>query len=390
MQLDPKRHILGLLAGAGEYPKLVAEGARRAGIRVVCAGFRGAANAAELRPLSTAYRTFRVGAVEGPTEFFRQEGVTHVLMAGQIKPASIYTMWPDKTARRLLAQMDRRNAHTIFGAVCHLGQGEEWEMLPSTTFMEEHMPQAGHIAGPLPTEAQMHEARYGMAVAREIARLDIGQSVVVQGEKTLCIEAFKGTNECLESGGGRREPVALCKATKPGHDMRFDVPCIGAETIRKCKRYHVNHIVIEAGRTIVLQRDEVMQLCRDWGITLHAMEIPQDGAMVAEPTLIEDDVEHARMLSTALEALHLGHSAVVCDGVVIAVEDPEGAIKCIRRAGRYMRRLWLARLVHWALRLLLGISTAAPAPMVMAGTPNFRIDDELQRAAQKAGVRLVK
>ena len=368
MQLDPQKHVLGVLAGAGEYPRLVIEGARRAGVRVVCAGFRGAVERG-VSELCDVYKSFRVGAVEGPTRFFCREGVTHVMMVGQIKPASIYTMWPDATARRLLAQLERRNAHTIFGAVCRYGAEHGWQVLPSTTFMENHMPAAGHIAGPEPTEAQLAEARYGMALAREIARLDIGQSLVVHGLQTVCVEAFKGTNECLQSGGGREYPVTLCKVTKPGHDMRFDVPCIGLGTIRNCIRYNVRHIVVEAGRTILFQRPEVARLCRQHGITLHAMPVPQDGTHLPELPPTATDADHARALAAAMEKLGIGHSAVVCDGVAIAVEDPEGPLKCLRRAAVYMRRLRLIRIISWLARLLLGIKTAPPAPMVMAFAP---------------------
>ena len=388
MQLAPQKHTLGVLAGAGDYPRLVLEGAARAGVRVVCAGFRGAACARELKPLCAAYRTFRVGAVEAPTDYFHREGVTHVLMAGQIKPACIYTMWPDATARRLLSQMDRRNAHSIFGAVCEYGQQHGWVVLPSTTFMEPHMPPAGHIAGPPPTPEQLAEAAGGMVIAREIARLDIGQSIIVQGQNVLSIEAFKGTNECLKSGGRRHQPVTLCKVTKPGHDMRFDVPCIGESTIRKCRKYGVGHIVIEADRTIVMQRARVEELCNKWGITLHAMPMPRGGPTVPELPHVGSDEEHARALAQQLEALGLGHSAVVCDGVVIAAEDPEGPLKCMKRAAAYMRRLWLLRLINWLLRMLLGISTTPPAPMVMAGTPRLQITPELTRTAKKSHIEL--
>lgn len=390
MQLDPQQHTLGVLAGAGEYPRLVIEGARRAGVRVVCAGFRGAVGR-ELPPLCQAFRKFRVGAVDAPLQFFAQEGVTHILLAGQIKPACIYTMWPDAAARRLLAQMERRNAHTIFGKACeYASEAYGFQVLPSTTFMEEHMPTAGHIAGPSPTAEQLEEARYGMALAREIARLDIGQSLVVRGQQALCVEAFKGTNECLRSGGGRVYPVTLCKVTKPDHDMRFDVPCIGTGTIRNCIRYNVRHIVVEAGRTILFQRAEVARLCAQHGITLHAMEVPTDGAHLPELPPTATDVDHALALAQAMEQLGLGHSAVVCDGVAIAVEDPEGPLKCLRRAGAYMRRLRLVRMVNWLLRLLLGKKSAPPAPMVMAGTPGLHITPELRRAARRAGVLLVE
>ena len=126
--LDPQKHVVGILAGAGEYPRLMLEGAKRAGFRVVVAGFRGAVGK-DIPPLCDAFRKFRVGAVEGPRDFFLQHGVTHVVMAGQIKPACIYTMWPDATARRLLAQLDRRNAHTIFGAACDYVSANGMQML---------------------------------------------------------------------------------------------------------------------------------------------------------------------------------------------------------------------------------------------------------------------
>lgn len=387
MELDPQRHVLGILAGAGEYPRLVIEGAKRAGMRVVCVGFRGAVER-DVPPLCDAFRRFRVGAVEGPTAFFREHGVTHVLMAGQIKPSRIYTMWPDATARRLLAGLDRRNAHTIFGAVCRYGAEQGWKVLPSTTFMEEHMPAAGHIAGPPVSQEMQAEAVYGMRIAREIARLDIGQSVVVHGQQVLCIEAFKGTNECLRSGGGREYPVALCKVTKPGHDMRFDVPCIGLGTIRKCLKYNVRHIVIEADRTILFQRAEVARLCEKHGITLHALPVPEDGVHLPELPHVEDDAAHARMLAAAIEELAVGHSAVVCEGVVIAVEDPEGPLKCLKRAGVYMRRLRLMRLIIRLLAWLLHWSIGAAAPLVMAGTARLEMTPSLRRAARRAGVLL--
>lgn len=377
---------LGILAGAGEYPRLMIEGAKRAGIRVVVAGFRGAVGK-DIPALCDAFRAFRVGAVEGPRDFFLSEGVTHVVLTGQIKPACIYTMWPDATARRLLAQLDRRNAHTIFGAVCRYVAEQGIRVLPSTTFMEHCMPAAGHLAGPAPTEEQTEEARYGMRIAREIARLDIGQSIIVRGREVLCIEAYKGTNECLRAGGGKPYPVTLCKVTKPGHDMRFDVPCIGVGTIRHCLKHNVRHIVIEAGRTIVFQQEEVLRLCHAHGITLHAMDLPDGGVTLAEPPPAADDAAHALFLARELEKLGVGHAAVVCEGVVIAVEDPEGSLKCVRRAAAYMKRIRFARFSNWLCRLLLGRRSTPPAPMVLGSTRP--LPTATASAAAKAHIRLV-
>lgn len=378
---------LAVFAGAGEYPRLVLEGARRAGVRVVCLALKGSAPKG-LEELCELCVRFRIGAVERIRDFLCAQKVTHLMMAGQIRPSSIYTLWPDAMARRLLAGLDRRNAHTIFGTICTELARIGITVLPATTFMEERVPGEGHLAGPAPTEAQLREADAGLVLAREIARLDIGQSVVVQGERLTCVEAFKGTNECLQSGGHRGAPVTLCKVTKPGHDMRFDVPCIGLSTIRNCLDAGVNHIAIEADRTIIFQRDEVLRLCRDHGITLHARRVPSGGPTLREPGHMASDLEHARFIAEQIERLGIGHSAIVCDGVVIAVEDPDGPEKCLARAGAYMKRLRFARLLNWLGNLLLGRRCAPPAPMVMGGTDALHLTPELRRCARRAGVQL--
>ena len=378
-----RKMTLGLFAGAGEYPRMVAEGARRAGVRVVCAGFRGAAGR-DLPPLCDAFRRFRVGAVEGPRAFFHEQGVTHVMLAGQIKPACIYTMWPDATARRLLASLDRRNAHTIFGAVCRYAQQEcGWEVLPSTTFMEDFLPSAGLLAGPAPTPQQLQEAMYGLTLARRIARLDIGQSVIVRGEQAVCVEGYKGTNECIREGAGTPDsPTTLCKVAKPGHDMRFDVPCIGTHTIRHCIRCNVRHLVLQARSAIIFRREQVLRLCDEYGITLHALDLPAEPQQ-AIPALATDR-DHALFLARELADLGIGNSAVVCEGVVIAVEDSGGLAKCLRRAGRYMKRIRFIRLVNFLVRLLLRRASSPPSPPLLASVRE--LSDEEKKLARKYGI----
>ncbi len=377
---------LGVLAGAGEYPRLMIEGAKRAGWRVVCAGFRGAVDKS-LAELCDAFRIFRVGAIDAPRDFFVAEGVTHVVLTGQIKPACIYTMWPDATARRLLAQLDRRNAHTIFGAVCDYVHRNGMEVLPSTTFMEAAMPQAGQLAGPEPSELQQQEAEQGFRYAREIARLDIGQSLIMQGERVACVEGYKGTNECIESGGHREAPVTLCKLTKPVHDMRFDVPCIGVGTIRHAIRAKVGQIAFEAGRTILFQKEEVIRLCNKHGIVLRAVAL-EHSEEADEHATMESDAEHAAWMAGELARMGIGQTAVICEGVVIAVEDADGTGKCLKRAGAYMKRLRFVRLGNWLVSLIMGRKTPPPAPMVMAGAPGWVASEGVRRAARRAGVLL--
>ena len=383
----PKDMVLGIIACAGEFPRMVIQGARRAGVPVVAAGMRGAVGP-EIPGLVDAYKCFRVGSLDGPAAFFQQHGVTHVMLTGQIKPACIYTMWPDSSARRLLATLDRRNAHTIFTTVCDYIHSKGMEVLPSITFMEEQLPGPGHLAGPAPTAEQLDEARFGLTQAREIARLDIGQSIVVHGHRVVCVEAFKGTNECLHAGGHRPHGVTLCKVTKPGHDMRFDVPCIGTGTIKNAIKAGVNHIVFEAHRTILFQRAEVVRLCNHHRITLHAMEVPLPAQEGADPGHIATDAAHAAAMAAEIAALGIGTCAVVCDGVVIAVDDADGPEKCIRRAAAYMKRLRFARLVNWLCRVLLGRPGTPPAPMVLATAPGHPLPAAAAAAARKAGILL--
>ena len=218
----------------------------------------------------------------------------------------------------------------------------------------------------------------------EGGRREVGQGLIVQEGRALCVEAFKGTNECIAEGGYRAFSPVLCKVTKPGHDMRFDVPCIGIGTIRHCAQANIRAIAIEANRTIMLQADAVRALCAEHGIALFALPVPEFALADEGVPPVEDDAAHAHFIAEALERMGIGHGAVVCDGVIIAVEDVEGPEKCLRRAGRYMKRLRFARLANWLCRVLLQRGGAPPKPMFFASTQP--LTDSVRRAAKKAGV----
>lgn len=377
---------LAVIACAGAYPRLVIEGARRAGVRVVGIGAKGAVNRAEIEPLCDVYREYRAGEMAEPLRWLQEEGVHHIMMAGQVKPSVIYTLRPDKDARRLLRELDRRNAHSLFTALCNYLRDAQIEVLPGTTFMEANMPGEGYHVGPALAEEELADARFGLSVARTIAQLDIGQSVVVDKGRVLAVESFKGTNECIEAGGHRDHGVTLCKVTKAGHDMRFDIPCLGLGTLKHCLRAGVKRVVFEAGKTILFDREEVEALCREHGISLLALPAPATGQ---EPEITEhlaDDAAHAAAVARALEQQDLGSCAVVCDGVVLAVDDSDGVEKCIRRAAAYMARLRLARFIGWVAALLTGRADPPPAPMTLFCTRSLTPAE--QRAARRAHIRL--
>lgn len=386
--MDDAFDTLGVIACAGEFPRLVIEGARRAGKRIVCIGCKGAVCRAEIEPLCDVYTEARAGELIAPRRFLQEQGVRHLMLTGQVKPAVIYTLRPDADARRLLRGLSRRNAHTLFTALCDYVAAGGITVLPSTTFMEGAMPGEGHLAGPPPTAEQRETARFGLGMAQQIAQLDIGQSIVVQGRRVVCVEAYKGTNECIDAAAAKgRAGMCLCKVTKRGHDMRFDVPCIGPTTVEHCCRAGIRHIAIEAGRTILFGRERVLRLCAQHGITLHALPVPPPEHPLPDPGHPADDRAHAALLAQAVEELGIGHAAIVCDGVALAVEDADGLPKCIRRAGRYMRRLRLARLASFLLRLLLGGGNDPLRPMVLVSSPQRPLSPADRRAARRAGIR---
>ncbi len=264
---------LFLIAGSGRYPTLVIESARTAGVgRFAMAAFEGET------PDSTAQAAdsvawMRVGQLGKLLDAARKSGAKHAVMAGQIAPGNLFALRPDFKALVALAKLKRRNAETLFGEVAKLLAKEGLELLDARTFLDDHLAPAGHIAGPRPKARAVEDARFGLEIARETSRLDIGQTVVVRQGTVLAVEAFEGTNACIRRGGelGRAGAV-IVKVSKPRQDMRFDVPVVGAETVAVAREAKASLIAVEADCTLLLDRPAVSQAAADAGITLYGLE----------------------------------------------------------------------------------------------------------------------
>ncbi len=174
----------------------------------------------------------------------------------------------------MFARVKERNAETIFGAIADELAKDGITLLPATTFLEDHLPEAGPVCGPAFKKRQLVDAEFGFRIAKETSKLDIGQSVVVRHGTVLAAEAFEGTNACIRRGGelGRGKDVMLVKVSKPNQDFRFDVPVIGPQTIETCAAAGVGCIAIEAGKTLLLEKERVAELCTKHQIGLHAVE----------------------------------------------------------------------------------------------------------------------
>jgi DUF1009 family protein len=264
---------LGIIAGNGRYPILLAEAARARGVkRIVVAGFSGETGP-EVEKLSDQYTKLRVGQLGGLCKYFRDQNVTQAIMAGQIAPGNLFDLLPDLKGALLLARLKERNAESIFAAIAEELKKSGVELLPATTFLEDSLPEPGHIAGPKLTSQQQQDVAYGFRIAKETSRMDIGQSVVVKKGTVLAVEAFEGTDSAMERGGrlGKGD-VVLVKVSKPDQDFRFDVPVIGTRTLEKAREARVRVIACEARRTLLLDRKLVMEQAAREGISLFAAD----------------------------------------------------------------------------------------------------------------------
>jgi len=195
------------------------------------------------------------------------------VMVGQIAPKNLFDLRPDVRTMMLLARTKEKNAESLFGGIANELAKDDITLLPATTFLEDMMPGEGHVCGPKLKEAGMEDARFGFKIAKETSRLDIGQSVVVRNGTVLAVEAFEGTNACLRRGGelGRGKEVTMVKVSKPDQDFRFDVPVIGPDTVKNCAQAGIGAIAIEAGKTLMLGRNELESMCEEHKISVIAL-----------------------------------------------------------------------------------------------------------------------
>jgi UDP-2,3-diacylglucosamine hydrolase len=254
-------HSLGIIAGNGVYPQLLAEAARKAGVeKIAAAGFTD-----ETDPILAKYvdvlEWMRVGQLGRFLNFFRGQNIHHAIMAGQIAPKNLFDFRPDVKALMLLGKLKQRNAESIFAAIADELTKIGIDLLPATTFLEDSIAKPGLIAGPKLSSHEEHDIELGWDIAKEIARLDIGQTVIVKNGTIVAVEALEGTNETIRRGGTlARSGAVMVKVAKPNQDMRFDVPIIGVETIRVATEAGLRVIAAEAGKTLFLQQDAIADL----------------------------------------------------------------------------------------------------------------------------------
>lgn len=262
---------LGLIAGSRALPLTFAREARALGVRrIVAVAFEGETDPA-LAPLVDEVVWLRVGQLSRMIEAFTSRGVRQCVMLGQIAPKNLFDLRPDLRAMGLLLKLREKNAHTIFGAIADELARDGVELVPAVPWLGSHMPGEGFRLGPKLGDDEQADVAFAHRIAREVSRLEIGQTVVVKRGTVLAVEGFEGTDRCLARGGelaGKDGGAVAAKVARAGHDLRFDIPTVGPTTVEVCGRAGVRVLALDAGRTLLLDRAELERTARELGVSV--------------------------------------------------------------------------------------------------------------------------
>lgn len=263
----------GLIAGNGRFPFMVAAGARRAGASLSVVAIREETDPA-LEQEVESLTWVGIGQLGKMIRFFKTEGVKQAVMAGQVKHVQIFSRAvPDARMLKMLLKLPRRNTTSLIGAVAAELASEGIQLIDSTFFLQDYLPQPGNLTQRKPNNAEKADVEYGLEIAREMARLDLGQTIVVRGKACIAVEAMEGTDETIRRAGellrgnNRQKQLRLSsgaltvlKLSKPDQDMRFDVPVIGVPTIESMIAAGATCLCISAGKTLMFDRAELITL----------------------------------------------------------------------------------------------------------------------------------
>jgi len=262
-----------LLAGKGAYPLELARSARAHGVtRLVALAFRGESSK-QLESHCDEVHWMYVGQLGALRKAVRAAGITRAVMAGQITPSNLFNARLDKPMRELLRRLPRRNADTIFGAV-----GDELKemgvtLLPAHQFMIQHLVPAGVLTRAEPDPEVMDDIRQGIDLAKTCARLQAGQSVAIKQGTVIAVEGFEGTDQMiLRAGKVGGEGCVIVKVARDGHDMRWDIPVVGMTTLKNLRRAKCRCLALEAGKVLLLEKENVINAAEAAGICLTGME----------------------------------------------------------------------------------------------------------------------
>lgn len=264
----------GLIAGNGRFPFLVLEAARSQGIEMVVAAIKEE-TFPEIEQHAKSVHWMSLGQLGKLIKTFKSEGVNHAIMAGQVKHKQIFSsIIPDLKMIQLLASLATKNTDSLIGAVAKMLESEGIHLMDSTLFLRPLLPDPGILTRRAPSEEEKRDLDYGYKIARELGRLDLGQSVAVADGACVALEAMEGTDAVIERAASlvNGRMLRVVKLAKPNQDLRFDVPVIGISTVKLMVRLKVSALAIEARKTLMMDREDLVREADAAGIAIVAVE----------------------------------------------------------------------------------------------------------------------
>ena len=260
--IPPVPPTLGLIAGGLSLPLEMVRLLRSAGVqKLIVVAFEGETDSS-LEGMVDELVWLRVGQLSKMIRYFKSHGVGQCIMAGRIAPKNLFDIKPDLRAAALLFRLKEKNAHTIFGGIGDELKKDGIDLIEAVPWIQDIMPGEGFLMGSPLKAKQLDDVAYGFKLAKEVSRLDIGQRVVVKNGTVLAVEGFEGTDACLSRGGqlaGKKGEAIGVKVAKLDHDMRFDIPCIGLQTIENCIQHKFRALAFEPGKILLLEQEAIEQ-----------------------------------------------------------------------------------------------------------------------------------
>ena len=267
MQIKPK---LGLIAGNGDLPKAIAEEARTKGYEIIAVGLEPLAKKA-LSSAVDQIKWINVGKLGQIISFLKKSGVKEAVMAGKVPKSLLYKskISPDLRAIKLLLSLKDKSDDSILLALAKELKKEGVALLNTTDFTSSLLTPEGVLTREGPTENEWKDIAFGWRIAKEIGRLDIGQTVIIRNQAVMAIEAIEGTDEAIKRGGALAGSGAIViKVSKPQQDMRFDVPVVGLDTLGSMLEVKARVLAVESGKSIIIDKEKLIKEAEKVGIAI--------------------------------------------------------------------------------------------------------------------------
>ena len=262
----------GLIAGNGKFPFLVVEGAKKQGASLAVVAIKEETDK-RIEEIAEKIVWVGIGQLGKMISFFKKEAVEKAIMAGQVKHVQIFSgALPDLRMVKMLWNLPQRNTDALIGGIADEMLKENIELIDSTYFIQDQLAREGVLTRRKPDETERGNIEYGLRVANEIARLDLGQTIVVRAKACVAIEAMEGTDAVISRAGElARGKLTVIKVAKPNQDMRFDVPVVGVPTIQTMIESGANCLCLTAGKTLIFDKEELLELANRNNISIVAI-----------------------------------------------------------------------------------------------------------------------